>query len=106
MALTYRYGSVRGFASDFYLCENGILEHAETRHTGGIGVEIDGHEFFRYDGLEKETLDFVTYNKATASWFTDWWDEEQISEDEANAILAKYPRIDQGMRPISELLNE
>lgn len=105
MALTYRYGSVRHFASNFYLCENGVLEYAETRQTGGIGVEIDGHEFFRYDGLEKETLDLVTYNKATAKWFTDWWDEEPISEDEANAILAKYPRIDQGMIPISELLN-
>ena len=105
MALTYRYGSVKHFASDFYLCENGVLEHTETRHTGGIGVEIDGHEYFRYDGFEKETLDLVTYNKATASWLTDWWGDEPISEDEANAILARYPRIDQGMRPISELLN-
>ena len=68
-------------------------------------MEIDGHEFFRYNGLEKEALDLVTYNKATAGWFTDWWDKEPVSEAEANAILAKYPRIDQGMRPISELLN-
>ena len=105
MALTYRYGIIEGIASDFYLCENGVLEHTDTRHTGGIGVEIDGHEFFRYNGLEKETLDLVTYNKATASWSTDWWDEKSISEAEANAIIAQYPRIDQGMRPISELLN-
>ena len=105
MARTYGYGRTVNFASDFYLCEDGVLEHAETRHTGGIGVEIDGHEFMRYTGLEKEVLDFVAYNKATASWQTDWWDEEPISEEEANTILAKYPRIDQGMRPISELLN-
>ncbi len=105
MAMTYRYGRTVNFASDFYLCEDGVLEHAETRHTGGIGVEIDGHEFMRYTGLEKEVLEFVAYNKATASWQTDWWDEEPISEEEANTILAKYPRIDQGMRPISELLN-
>ena len=105
IAMTYRYGRTVNFASDFYLCENGVLEHTEIRHTGGIGVEIDGHEFMRYTGLEKEVLDFVAYNKATASWQTDWWDEEPISEDEANAILAKYPRIDQGMRPISEFLN-
>ena len=103
--MTYRYGRTVNFASDFYLCEDGVLEHAETRHTGGIGVEIDGHEFMRYTGLEKEVLEFVAYNKATASWQTDWWDEKPISEDEANDILAKYPRIDQGMRPISELLN-
>ena len=105
MAMTYRYGRTVNFGSDFYLCENGVLEHVETRHSGGIGVEIDGHEFMRYTGLEKEVLDFVAYNKATASWQTDWWDEEPISEDEANAVLAQYPRIDQGMRPISELLN-
>lgn len=105
MAMTYRYGRTVNFGFDFYLCEDGVLEHVETRHSGGIGVEIDGHEFMRYTGLEKEVLDFVAYNKATASWQTDWWDEEPISEDEANAVLAKYPRIDQGMRPISELLD-
>lgn len=105
MALTYRYGSINGFASDFYLCENGVLEHVETRHAGGIGVEKDGHQFIRCTGFQQEILDFVAYNKSTASWQTDWWDEEPISEEEANTILAKYPRIDQGMRPISELLN-
>ena len=105
LALTYRYGTIAGFASDFYLCENGVLEHVDTRHAGGIGVEKDGHQFLRYQGFREEQLDFVVYNKATAGWQTDWWDEEPISEDEANAVLAKYPRIDQGMRPISELLN-
>lgn len=105
LALTYRYGIIEGFASDFYLCEDGVLEHVDTRHAGGIGVEKNGHEFIRCTGFEKETLDFVAYNKSTASWQTDWWDEEPISEEEANTILAKYPRIDQGMRPISELLN-
>lgn len=105
LALTYRYGIIEGFASDFYLCESGVLECVATRHAGGIGVEKDGHEFIRCSGFEKEVLDFVVYNKSTASWFTDWWDEESISEAEANAIIAKYSRVDQGMRPISELLN-
>ena len=75
-----------------------------TRHAGGLGVEKQGHVFLRYDGLRREDLDQVIYNKSTAGWQTDWWDEEPISEAEAQAILAKYPRIDQGMRPISELL--
>lgn len=105
LALTYRYGIIEGFASDFYLCEDGVLEHVESRHAGGIGVEKDGHQFIRCVGFQQDILDFVAYNKSTASWQTDWWDEEPISEDEANAVLAKYPRIDQGMRPISELLN-
>ena len=105
LALTYRYGAIEGFASDFYLCEDGVLEKVETRYAGGFGVEKNGHQFIRCNEFEEETLDFVVYNKATASWQTDWWDEEPISEDEANAVLAKYPRIDQDMRPISELLN-
>ena len=105
LALTYRYGIVTGFASDFYLCEDGVLEHVDTRHAGDLGVEKDGHEFLRCDGLETEVLDFVVYNKSNASWYGDWWDEIPITEEEANAILAKYPRIDQGMRPISELYN-
>ena len=103
-AWTYRYGTILGIASDFYLCEDGVLEKAETRHAGGFGVEKDGHQFMRRNGLEKEYLELVVYNKATASWQRDWWDEQPITEEEANAILAKYPRLDQGMRPISELL--
>jgi len=106
LALTYRYGIIEGFASDFYLCEDGILEHVDTRHTGGFGVEIDGHQFQRCHGLETELLDFVAYNKSTASWQGDWWNENPLTEDEAHAILAKYPRIDQGMRPIEELLTQ
>lgn len=104
IALTYRYGVIEGFASDFYLCENDILEKVSTRQ-GGAGVEKDGHHFMRCIGFEEERYELVVYNKATVSWFADWQGDDPISEDEANAILAKYPRIDQGMRPISELLN-
>lgn len=105
MAFTYRYGIIRSIAGSFYLCEDGVLECVDTRHVGGVGVEKDGHQFIRINGLEQEVLDFVVYNKSTASWQTDWWDKEPITEEEAHAILAKYPRIDQGMRPISELLD-
>lgn len=105
IALTYRYGHIEGIASDFYLCEDGVLEKVETRHAGGFGVEKNGHQFMRCIGFDEELYEFVVFNKATASWQTDWWDEEPIPEEEAKAILAKYPRVDQGMRPISELLN-
>lgn len=104
MALTYRYGQIRNIASDFYLCEDGVIECVETRHDLGIGVEINGHRFQRCVGFETEALAFVAYNKATASWQGDWQNKVPMTEAEANAILAKYPRIDQGMRPISELL--
>ena len=95
-ALTYRYGHIEGFAWDFYLCEDGVLECVGTRHDLGIGVEVTGHQFQRCIGFEKELLEFVAYNKATASWQGDWRNEVPMTEAEANAILAKYPRIDQG----------
>ena len=104
IALTYRYGHIEGLAYDFYLCENGVIEHVNTRHTGGFGVEIDGHQFQRCIGMDTTVLDFVAYNKATASWQGDWWNEIPLTEAEANAVLEKYPRIDQGMRPIAEFL--
>lgn len=104
MAVTYRYGQIVGLVADFYLCENNILEKVDTRHTGGLGVEIDGHQFVRLNGLDEEVLDFAAYNKSTGSWQVDWWNENSMTDQEANAILAKYPRIDQGMRPIEELL--
>ena len=106
IALTYRYGVIEGFgAMDFYLCEDGVIENTDTRHAGGFGVEKNGHQFMRCNGFEEELYELVVYNKSTGGWQTDWWDDEPISDEEANAILAKYPRIDQGMRPIEELLN-
>ena len=104
-ALTYRYGTIRSIASDFYLCEDGVLEKVNTRYDTAPGVEINGHWFMRLNELEEDRFAFVAYNKATASWQGDWYNEIPMTEEEANAILSKYPRIDQGMRPIEELLN-
>lgn len=103
-ALTYRYGTIKKIAADFYLCEDGVLEKVSTRHDLGPGVEINGHWFMRVNGFEEDRFAFTAYNKATASWQGDWYGEIPMTEEEANAILAKYPRIDQGMRPIEELL--
>ena len=77
----------------------------ETRHSGGFGVEIDGHQFLRCIDMDTVVLDFVAYNKSTASWQGDWWNEVPLTEEEADTILSKYPRADQGMRPISEFLD-
>lgn len=106
IALTYRYGRVEGFASDFYLCEDGVLEKCEDRHRfeNDLPIELNGHQFLRCHGFQDEYLEFVAYNKSTASWQGDWHNEIPMTEEEAQEILAKYPRIDQGMRPIEELL--
>lgn len=102
-ALTYRYGGIQNIGvSDFYLCENAVLENVSTRIN--YGVEIVGHTYSRCFGFQEELLDFAAYNKASTSWQSDWYDTP-MSESEADAILSKYPRIDQGMQPISELLN-
>ena len=101
---TYRYGNLIPLAiMDFYLCENNVMERVELFHEEA-GVEIDGTSFFRYNGFDLETLDFVAYSKATASWQSDYYGTT-MSEADAKAILAKYSRVDQGMQPISQLLN-
>ena len=104
-ALTYRYGTITKIASDFYLCEDGVLEKVVDKHDTGPGVEINGHWFMRINEFEEDRFAFAAYNKATASWQGDWYGEIPMTEEEANNILVQYPRIDQGMRPISEFLN-
>ena len=100
-AYTYRYGTLLKFpVSDFYLCEDNVLEDY------GLAMAENGrkiyHTFVKLEGEEKEILEPLIYYQGTDTWYLD---ETQISEEEANAILAKYPRIDQEMRPISELYN-
>lgn len=101
--LTYRYGSVMSIRSmDFMLCGNGVLERFTTH--SDYGVETEYHRYIRLDDFEEETVGFVGYCKATDAYEADYAGTP-MDAAEANAILAKYPRIDQGMRPISELLN-
>ena len=102
--MTYRYGILMNLVTwDFYLCEDNIMERDELVRRGE-GVEIEGTSFSRCNGFDREELDFVAYNKATASWQSDYIGTP-MSEADAKAILAKYSRVDQGMQPISQLLN-
>lgn len=102
--VTYRYGNLQLLpTTGFYLCENNVMEQIELFNRDE-GVEIEGTRFLRCNGFEQETLDFVAYNKATASWQSDYIGTP-MSEADAKAILAKYSRVDQGMQPISQLLN-
>lgn len=102
--VTYRYGNLQLLPTmDFYLCENNVMEQIELFNKEE-GVEIEGTSFSRCNGFNREELDFVAYNKATASWQSDYIGTP-MSEADAKAILAKYSRVDQGMQPISQLLN-
>ena len=102
--VTYRYGNLQLLSiMDFYLCENNVMEQVELFNRDE-GVEIEGTRFLRCNGFDREELDFVAYNKATASWQSDYIGTP-MSEADAKAILAKYSRVDQGMQPIPQLLN-
>lgn len=102
--VTYRYGNLQLLSiMDFYLCENNVMEQVELFNRDE-GVEIEGTRFLRCNGFDREELDFVAYNKATASWQSDYIGTP-MSEADAKAILARYSRVDQGMQPISQLLN-
>lgn len=102
--VTYRYGNLQLLPiMDFYLCENNVMEQIELFNKEE-GVEIEGTSFSRCNGFNREELDFVAYNKATASWQSDYIGTP-MSEADAKAILTKYSRVDQGMQPISQLLN-
>ena len=103
-AVTYRYGKTFWIAAYFYLCEDNVLEVMNIRPDGLGGKEREGHQFQRIIGLEEELYELVVYSGTNGKWMADWWNEQPITDEEAEAILAKYPRIDQGMRPISELL--
>lgn len=101
-AYTYHYGQIIGLiVSDFYLCDDNIVEHYSINALD-YGRELEVHKYVRYYGYDQNTLDFVAYNKSTASWQSDR-DGTEISEADANAIIAKYPRANQGMKPIREL---
>lgn len=102
--VTYRYGNLQLLPTmGFYLCENNVMEQIELFNKEE-GVEIEGTSFFRCNGFQQEMLDFAAYNKATASWQSNYIGTP-MSEADAKAILAKYSRVDQGMQPISQLLN-
>jgi len=103
----YRYGRIAYTCPmDLWLCENGILEDCSILRQGAEGgdIEIEEHVFYEFrEDFELEVVGYAAYNKATASWQSDR-DGTPMDTAEAEALLARYPRIDQEMRPISELL--
>ena len=66
---------------------------------------MDGHQYMRITESGREILELVVYNKATASWQSDWYANE-MTQSQAQTIMDRYPRLDQGMMPIEEFLNE
>ncbi len=85
--------------SNLYLCEGGVFDQSYSN--------TDSHYYFKFLP-EFEHLEYVGYNTQDGQWYTDsdghWSNASRvaITEKEAKAIIAKYPRIDIEFRPVSE----
>ncbi len=104
-AYTIRYGTLLKLkAHSFYLCEEDVLEsYSWSGSQVGEGTQEE-HVFCRLKDREMEILDSIIYLRATDSWVSGE-DYSSISLEEVQAVMDKYPRIEQGMRPISELMD-
>lgn len=85
--------------SSLYLCKGGVFDQCYPND--------EGHDYFRFLP-EFQTMDSVFYNTKDGTWY---WDEDgmrnqftsvAISEEEAQVIISKYPRMDLEFRPVSE----
>lgn len=87
-----------------YLCEEGIVEI--WREDGG-GFS---HTYLQYAPENGEDVfpmvDFVRYNGASGRWYGSGSPENEISEEQAQAILDAHPRVALEMKPIEEFSME
>lgn len=103
-AYTYRYGTLLKLqVSDFYLCAEGVLEAAGDSPAPEGGKRYH-HKYLYLEDEDVRVLDYVVYDQGPDLWKLGET-EEEISAQEAQAIREKYPRIDQGMKPIEELMD-
>jgi len=85
--------------SNLYLCQGSVFERSWTNS--------DAHYYYRFLP-EFECLEYVGYNTQDGQWYTDNDGDRTnasrlaITEEEAKAIIAKYPRMDIEFRPVSE----
>lgn len=79
-------------ASNLYLCEGGVIDNGYT----------NSHYYNKIDG----GLESVVYSKGKWYKSDNWLDENEpivvTTEEEAKAIIAKYPRIDIDFRPVED----
>ena len=90
-------GSLRG--SNFYLCQGGVIEQAYT----------DSHYYFAMDGSMVESVacyEGVWYHTQGGSIGEGFEQSDAVTEEEVNAIIARYPRIDIKFKPVSEFDSE
>lgn len=101
----------RGKVVSLYLsgwpCEGSVFESQDYTDHGVSGPGAGQYMTYLYqklDGHDYQVLDYVTQCLNDDLWHA-CIGEPEIPESEAKAILAKYKRIDVGLRPISELVH-
>lgn len=90
-------GSLRG--SNFYLCQGGFIEQAYT----------DSHDYFAADGTLVESVGCFEgkwYHTQGGSPGKGFGESDAVTAEEANAIIAQYPRIDIDFRPVEDFSKE
>lgn len=90
-------GSLRG--SNFYLCQGGVIEQAYT----------DSHYYFAMDGSMVESVacyEGEWYHTQGGSIGEGFEESDAVTEEEVNAIIAKYPRIDIDFIPVEDFSEE
>ena len=90
-------GSLRG--SNFYLCQGGFIEQAYT----------NSHDYFAADGTLVESvgcLEEKWYHKQGGDPGEGFSESDVVTAEEANAIIAQYPRMDIDFRPVEDFSEE
>lgn len=90
-------GSLRG--SNFYLCQGGVIEQAYT----------DSHYYFAMDGSMVESVacyEGEWYHTQGGSIGEGFEESDAVTEEEVNAIIAKYPRINIDFIPVEDFSEE
>lgn len=85
-----------------YLCEDGILESVDT--FGSHGNQRADHRYFTMKGMEVTYIDYVRHDLSADTWGS-WMYGPELTEAQAQEILAKYKRIHLDLKPISELMD-
>lgn len=89
-------GSLRG--SNYYLCQGGVIEQAYT----------DSHYYFGLDGTVESVACYEGewYHTQGGSIGEGFEQSDVVTEEEVNAIIARYPRIDIDFRSVEDFSEE
>ena len=102
--ITIRYGSAFSlFEGNSYLCEGNVIETTNDYFWPQDGLYADVL-YRKLNGHLWEDLEYLEHNTSTETWGI-MKDGPDITAEEAEAIMAKYPRVELDMKPIRELLD-